>query len=140
MDGAGNVFVSDSSNNRIEKCTSSGDFIVAWGTSGSGNGQFNFPVHLALDAAGNLYVADAFNSRVQEFAGNGTFLTSFGTMGSGNGQMVYPHGLAVDSSGSIYVADTGSSSGTSNNRVEVFTSGTLSLSVNGGSGRVPLHM
>src|SRR6266566_398663 len=83
-------------------------------------GQFKLPGHLSLDSAGNVYVADTYNNRLQEFSGGGTFITSFGTMGSGNGQLVYPEGAAVDSSGSVYVADTGSSSATSNNRIEVF--------------------
>jgi DNA-binding beta-propeller fold protein YncE len=121
VDASGNVYVSDSSNNRIEKFNSSGGFITSWGTPGPGNGQFNIPGHLALDSTGNVYVADTFNNRVQEFAGNGTFLTSFGVMGSGNGQLVDPNGLALDSSGNVYVVDTGNSVGTNNNRIEVFS-------------------
>jgi len=114
------VFVSDSNNDRVEKFTSSGVFLTTWGTSGSGNGQFNIPGHLCLDSTGNVYVADTFNSRVQEFTNIGTFLTSFGAMGSGNGQFFDPEGLALDTSGNVYVADTGNGQGTSNNRVEVF--------------------
>lgn len=137
VDTLGNVYVSDSSNDRIEKFNSSGGFITSWGSLGSANGQFNVPGHLALDSTGNVYVADTFNNRVQEFANNGTFLTSFGTTGSGSGQLVYPNGLAVDSLGSVYVADTGSPSGTSNNRVEVFSpiiTGPPPASAGGGRG------
>jgi DNA-binding beta-propeller fold protein YncE len=134
------VYVSDSGNDRIQKFTSSGGFLVTWGTPGLGNGQFNVPGHIALDSAGNVYVADTFNNRVQAFTGNGTFLTSVGTMGSGIGQLVYPNGLAVDSSGSVYVTDTGNPSGTSNNRVEVFAPTIISSQPTGGGGRRALAM
>ena len=140
MDGLNNVYVVDSSNNRIEKFTSSGGFLTAWGGSGSGNGQFSIPGHLSPDSTGDVYVSDTYNNRVQEFTSSGTFLTSFGTVGSGNGQLVDPEGLTIDSSGSVYVIDTGNSSGTSNNRVEVFTSTAFSSLGSMGGGRPPLHM
>jgi len=134
------VYVSDSGNDRIQKFTSSGGFLSAWGTLGSGSGQFNVPGHMALDSAGNVYVADTFNNRVEEFTSNGTFLTSIGTMGSGIGQLVYPNGLVVDISGSVYVADTGNPSGTNNNRVEVFAPVSVGpqLGLGGGSRGRPM--
>src|SRR5262245_22960229 len=44
VDGSGNVFVADSGNNRIEKFTSTGTFLLTWGSLGSGDGQFNYPI------------------------------------------------------------------------------------------------
>lgn len=38
VDHAGNVYVADSGNNRIQKFDSIGKFIATWGSSGSGNG------------------------------------------------------------------------------------------------------
>ncbi|HPN63784.1 MAG TPA: SBBP repeat-containing protein [Candidatus Goldiibacteriota bacterium] len=68
VDSAGNVYVADSSNNRIQKFTSSGVFITKWGSYGNADGQFSYPYGVAVDSAGNVYVADSGNNRVQKFA------------------------------------------------------------------------
>jgi tripartite motif-containing protein 71 len=67
-DGSGNVYVADSSNDRIQKFDASGAFLTTWGSLGSGNGQFNFPLGVATDGSGNVYVADSGNNRIQKFA------------------------------------------------------------------------
>jgi DNA-binding beta-propeller fold protein YncE len=88
-------------------------FNQSFGTLGSGSGQFDSPIGVAVDSSGNVYVADYDNNRIDRFNFSnptGTF-TSFGNAGSGNGQFINPFGVAVDSSGNIYVADSG------NNRI-----------------------
>ena len=90
-------------------------FLLAWGSQGSGPGQFYNPWGVAVDSSGNVYVADYGNDRVEKFTSSGTFVTQWGSVGSGPGQFVVPVGVAVDSSGNVYVADTG------NNRVQKFT-------------------
>jgi DNA-binding beta-propeller fold protein YncE len=87
-----------------------------WGTTGTGNGQFDHPVGIATDAAGNVYVADYVNDRVQKFNSAGGFITSWGSAGTGDGQFDGPHGLSVDLSGDVYVTDF------SNHRVQKFNS------------------
>jgi sugar lactone lactonase YvrE len=84
-------------------------FLGAWGTKGSGPGQFNVPDGLAIDSAGHVYVADRENNRLQVFAADGTFLAAWT-----NG-LKRPYGVAVDDRGSVYVLDT------DNNRVQQFT-------------------
>jgi len=116
VDGTGNVYVADTSNNRIQKFNSSGTFLTKWGSSGAGNGQFSSPRGVAVDANGNVYVADTGNSRIQKFNSSGTFLTKWGSSGFGNGQFRSPYGVAVDINGNVYVADT------SNNRIQKFNS------------------
>ncbi|HPI02463.1 MAG TPA: SBBP repeat-containing protein, partial [Candidatus Goldiibacteriota bacterium] len=68
VDSAGNVYVADYNNDRIQKFTSSGVFITKWGSYGNADGQFNSPRGVAVDSAGNVYVADSGNNRVQKFA------------------------------------------------------------------------
>jgi hypothetical protein len=83
------------------------NYITQWGSYGSGEGQFNTPLGIAVDFAGNVYVADALNSRVQKFTSSGVFITSWGSPGSGNGQFSSTlQGIAVDNAGNVYVADT----------------------------------
>jgi DNA-binding beta-propeller fold protein YncE len=105
VDSAGNVFVGELANNRIQKFDASGNFLTKWGGPGSGDGQFNRPDGLAIDGGGNVYVADLLNHRVQKFDASGTFLTKWGSLGSGDGQFNYPAAIAVDGGGHIYVAE-----------------------------------
>src|SRR5262249_49723759 len=67
VDVAGNVYVADQNNNRIQKFSDTGTYLGQWGSLGSGNGQFNSPYSVATDAAGDVYVADLSNHRIQKF-------------------------------------------------------------------------
>ncbi len=54
---------------QVERRDGEGRVLGQWGATGSGPGQFNLPVGLALDAGGRrLFVADALNHRVQVFS------------------------------------------------------------------------
>ena len=70
-DSAGNVYVADTGNDRIQKFRSNGTFITNWGGYGSGNAQFNNPLYVAVDHTGNVYVVDHGNNRIQKFSSNG---------------------------------------------------------------------
>jgi sugar lactone lactonase YvrE len=83
-----------------------GTFLTRWGKAGSGDGQFNTIISLAVDGSGNVFVADLYNNRVQKFDNNGLFLTTWGSAGGGDGQFYGPWGIAVDGSGNVFVADT----------------------------------
>ncbi len=116
VDDAGNVYVADRNNDRIQKFDSSGSYLTQWGGPGSGDGQFDLPSGVAVDFAGNVYVADFNNNRVQKFDSSGTHITQWGTNGSGDGQFSAPLGVAVDAAGNVYVADSG------NDRIQKFDS------------------
>ncbi len=64
VDGAGDVYVSDTGNHRIEKFDKEGNFITQWGGFGNGEGQFNFPYGIAVDAKGSVFAVDSGNTRV----------------------------------------------------------------------------
>ena len=59
------------------------ELVVAWGDSGTGNGQFRFPWGVAVDASGNVHVSDAGNNRIQVFTSGGVYLSQWGDSGSG---------------------------------------------------------
>jgi DNA-binding beta-propeller fold protein YncE len=67
VDGAGDVYVTDTGNHRVEKFDREGNFITQWGGFGNGDGQFNFPYGIAVDAKGSVFVVDSGNTRVQQF-------------------------------------------------------------------------
>jgi DNA-binding beta-propeller fold protein YncE len=116
VDSSNNVYVADNYNNRIEKFTSNGTYLMQWGSYGSGNGQFDGPEGIAVDSSNNIYVADNGNCRIEKFTSNGNYLTQWGSQGSGNGQLYLPEGIAVDRNNNVYVADQ------YNARIEKFSS------------------
>lgn len=114
-DAAGNVYVSDTQNHRVQKYSSTGTFLQQWGSFGTGNGQFNLPRGIAVDVSGNVFVVDGGNHRVQKFTSAGVYLGQWGSLGSGNGQFNSPAGVAVNAAGTVFVTDYG------NHRVQRFT-------------------
>jgi DNA-binding beta-propeller fold protein YncE len=89
-----------------------GEDAVIWGTEGSGDGQFQFPVGVAVALDGSVYVVDSYNDRIQKFTSEGVFVSQWGTEGSGDGEFNRPNNVAVASDGSVYVSER------SNQRIE----------------------
>jgi tripartite motif-containing protein 71 len=126
VDRAGDVFVADKENNRIQKFNSHGRFLLEWGrhggdgSAGRGNGQFHTPYSVAATPGGRIYVADTGNNRIQEFTLDGRFIRRLGrnggdgAPGAAAGQFSTPYGVAVDCRGNLYVSDEG------NDRIQVF--------------------
>ena len=78
LDGAGNVYVADTNNNRVVKLNAYGSVLDEWGSRGTGDGRFRDPTGIAVDGAGNVYVVDNENNRVQVFDTDGRFLAKWG--------------------------------------------------------------
>jgi DNA-binding beta-propeller fold protein YncE len=118
---AGHVYVADTGNNRIQKFTGDGQFLLEWGSYGAGNGQFKEPRAIAVEfgpgSTGAIYVADTENERIQKFRSDGAFITAWGTAGEGRGQFGAPAGIGVDGDSNVYVTDADL------NRIQIFTSG-----------------
>ncbi len=94
----GDIFISDGyGNSRVVKFDKTGKFLTAWGTKGSGPGQFNLPHAVRLDSKGNVYVADRENDRIQVFSADGEFIRQFGGFA--------PFGMYITSDQTLFVAD-----------------------------------
>ncbi len=99
------VYVADTVKHRIVVYDLDGKFVTEFGRRGSEPGQYNYPVHLAVDKEGHLLVSDTGNFRIQIIDGLGRFVRTFGQVGDGYGNFSRPKGIALDSDGNIYVAD-----------------------------------
>lgn len=115
-DGADNVYVADTYNNRIQVFNTNGIFKRSWGQRGTGSASFILPHDVAVDGEGNVYVADTHNYRVQKFDASGIFLFQWGRKGRGNGDFAFLSGIAVGPEGAVYTIDA------KLNRVQVFDS------------------
>jgi len=100
---AGEVYVTDTGNKRIQVFGLDGTFKRMFGGAGSAPGQFNEEVGLSLDSQGNVWVADTWNNRIQELSPTGDPLTSFAVPAGWQSQAVTnkPY-IAVDSQGRIF--------------------------------------
>ena len=99
VDSAGDIYVADTWNSRIQVFSANGSFLRTW------TREFYTPFAVAVDASRNVYVLDSANHRVQKFTSTGSFLTQWGTQGTGDGQFSFPKGIAVSPNGTVYVAD-----------------------------------
>jgi hypothetical protein len=87
---AGNVYVADPGNGRVERFDSAGHFISQITTN------LSSPEGLAVDSAHNLYVADSGSGAVEKFTPSGSFLASIGEGTS-------PSAVATDQAGDLFV-------------------------------------
>jgi uncharacterized protein (TIGR03437 family) len=129
-DKSGNVYIADTTNNRVRKVDTAGNVSTV-----AGNGNVGFsgdggpatsaplwtPLGVAVDSAGNLFIADGANNRIRKVTPAGTISTVAGGAilpgFSGDGGpatsagLFLPGGVAVDGAGNLYIADV------ANNRI-----------------------
>jgi hypothetical protein len=149
VDAAGDLFIADSSNNRIREVSGSTQLISTIGGNGvlgaTGDGgvavqaEISNPTSIVVDPAGNVYFSDNGNNAVRMISAfDGTIHTLAGILGThgytgDNGlataaRLNSPNGLALDASGNLYIADT------ANNVVRMVNSSTGIITTVAGTG------
>lgn len=115
-DADGNVYVSDTGNQRIQIFDKSGKFvrIINGSKDGKGPSAFVNPRGIALDAQGNILVVSNLTHYIFGFDKNGNQLYMIGGNGGNTNQFALPNGLFIAQNGSMYVTDT------SNQRVAIY--------------------
>jgi uncharacterized protein (TIGR03437 family) len=124
VDSAGNLYIADTTNNRIRMVATNGIITTVAGTSSSdpfaGDGgaatkaRLNSPKSVAVDAAGNLFIADSFHNRIRVVAPYGTIYTVAGSGATGAGGdggpalsagFFFPSGVVATAAGTVFVVD-----------------------------------
>jgi DNA-binding beta-propeller fold protein YncE len=105
VDGDGNVFVTDTLNDRIQVFDADGNFLRQFGRQGVTAGTFMRAKGIAVDTDGHIYVTDAEFNNVQIFDQEGRTLGVFGSYGTEPGQFALVTGIAIDANNRVVVAD-----------------------------------
>jgi sugar lactone lactonase YvrE len=125
IDSVGNIYIADTSNQRVRKVTISTGII----TTVAGNGNYGYsgddgiatdailrsPYGIAIDSAGNIYIADSENQRIRKVTVSTGIITTVAGTGnygySGDGGLAtaastaHIYGIILDSNGNIYFGD-----------------------------------
>jgi DNA-binding beta-propeller fold protein YncE len=115
FDAAGNIYVADSGNTRIQKFAPDRTFLLAWGSEGEADGQFLSPSGITVGPDGVVYVVDDARGDIQKFDSEGQYLGTIGEYGFEEGQFLMPSGVGIAGNGDVLVADW------SNSRIQRFT-------------------
>jgi uncharacterized protein (TIGR03437 family) len=129
LDSAGNLYIADTYNHRIQKVDASGTMGTVAGTGVAGDGgdgglataaSLNAPRGIAADDNGNIYISDTGNNRIRLVTPDGAIHSIAGSSAAGfagdggpalAAQMDTPGGILLDGAGDLYFADT------NNNRI-----------------------
>ncbi|MCK7523902.1 MAG: hypothetical protein MZV64_42920 [Ignavibacteriales bacterium] len=148
VDGAGNLFMADSANDRVRKVTAATGVVTTVagngidGSSGDGGpatlARLGYASGAALDGAGNLYFADSNNSRIRKVSAATGIITTVagdGTVGfSGDGgpataaRLYQASNVTVDLAGNLYIVDY------VNQRIRMVTAATGIITTIAGNG------
>ncbi|MEK7434773.1 MAG: hypothetical protein AABZ74_16690 [Cyanobacteriota bacterium] len=132
IDNSGNIYISNTSRNMVEKIDTAGRISIVVGNSLSLPATANYiatqnatdvslsgPKGLEMDSAGNVYIADSFNNiiekvdtagKIKVIAGAGVGGVNIGTSGTNDATSANLFGvrnLALDNSGNIYFSVAG---------------------------------
>jgi len=101
---SGEIFVADghqtppNTNTRIVVYSKQGKFIRAWGSPGTGPGEFHELHAIAIDSEGRVLAGDRANGRIQVFDQHGKFLAEWHQFGQ-------PRSIFIDHHDMMYVTN-----------------------------------
>jgi sugar lactone lactonase YvrE len=126
-DSAGNIWVADGANGRVQRFNTGGVYQSTLGSLGTAPGQFILATGFGIAPSGELFVtsthsnpqdgalADANNQWISRFTSAGVFTSRWGgAYGQAAGQFRLPYSVVVGANNRAYVADL------LNNRIQVF--------------------
>ncbi len=124
LDDAGNLYISDRSNNRVRKVDADGRITTVAGLGPAEYGGdfgpaedalLKYPFGICLDKKGNLYIADRGNNRIRKVTPSGGTITTVAGDGmhsfsgdygpASRSSLAYPTDVVADGAGNLYIAD-----------------------------------
>jgi hypothetical protein len=84
----GDMYICDTGNNRIVKLSNTHAFILEWGSTGSGDGQFDHVHSIDVGPDGSVYANSGNQPYIQKFTPTGTFIKKWGKSGTKDGQLL----------------------------------------------------
>lgn len=125
VDSDGNVYIADTSDNRVRRVAPGGSITTVAGTGASGfagdggpaaAALLSAPTGLATGFQGSLFIADTGNNRVRMLHSDGSITTVAGAGDAGyagdggaalSALLDAPDSLALDAEGNLFIADSG---------------------------------
>jgi len=92
----GDIYVMDGVNNRVVRYDNNGKYINEFGSIGTNEGQFMFPIGIRTDDEGQVYIADSKNGRIQVFTPEGKFKKVIALAKTKDGFLSDPTDIAID--------------------------------------------
>lgn len=100
----GEIYITDTGNERVQVFASDGTFLRAFGGTGSEPGKLLEPTGIAIGPDGNVYVADSANARISVFSKNGDFVRVM-PVASWQGEAEQINYLAFGPNGLLYATN-----------------------------------
>lgn len=127
FDKAGNMFVADTNNHRIQKLSPNGKALATFGTQA----ELTEPLAIVVESTGNVVVLDSEQGWLRRYSGDGQTMERFA---GPDARLYHPRALAIDAADNLYVADTGGG------RVVKFNPAGQQLQIYGSPGTGPGQM
>ncbi len=128
VDATDHVYAVNDAANVVTKYDHDGNFVLQFGSAGTGNGQFLRAWGVATAPGGDVFVTDVNGHTVQRFTSAGAFVGKWGSYGAGAGQLNAPAGITISPAGVVYVSEV------ANRRIQAFTLEGFPLCAWGSSG------
>jgi PKD repeat protein len=130
VDAAGNIYVADYANKRVQQYNSSRVYQRTYGTTGvsyvAANDRFYYPEGVAVGPDGSIYVVEGYGHRLVKLNAAGVpqwTVGEAGQSGSDNTHFTYLHDVAVGPDGRIYTVEAWGSARYApgnNHRLQIF--------------------
>lgn len=105
IDKDGNIWVTDTGNERIIEYSAEGEALDVYGGTGGDVGQFLEPVGIAIDKDGNFYITDTWNRRIQVFNSDFDPVRQIDVEAWDTQSVVNKPYITIDADSNIYVTD-----------------------------------